>query len=46
VDWEHGDWHAEVLPDGRIVGEKAGIWKEPYHHGRALIEGLNLLGAA
>jgi mannobiose 2-epimerase len=46
VDWEHGDWHAEVLPDGRIVGEKAGIWKEPYHHGRALIEGLNLLGVA
>lgn len=46
VDWEHGDWHAEILPDGRIVGEKAGLWKEPYHHGRAMIEGLELLADA
>ena len=46
VDWQHGDWHAEILAGGRIAGGKAGIWKEPYHHGRAMIEGLNLLADA
>lgn len=43
VDWEHGDWHAEVLPTGRTRGSKAGPWKGPYHHGRAMLDGLAIL---
>lgn len=37
VDWEHGDWHTRVPEWGAPYGPKAGEWKSPYHHGRALI---------
>ena len=43
VDWRAGEWHAEIL-GGRAYGLKAGPWKGPYHTGRALIRGLDLLG--
>lgn len=44
IDWEHGDWHEHVSPDGTAKGIKAGPWKTPYHNGRAMIaclEGLD-----
>ena len=43
IDWENGDWHAHIAPDGRASGAKAGRWKTPYHNGRAVIECLRLL---
>ena len=43
VDWEHGDWHERIDPRGRPEGLKAWAWKEPYHHGRALLECLDAL---
>jgi mannose/cellobiose epimerase-like protein (N-acyl-D-glucosamine 2-epimerase family) len=45
IDWEHGDWHAEIGPDGKPSGDKAGIWKGPYHNGRAMIEAMAVLEA-
>jgi mannobiose 2-epimerase len=43
ADWVHGDWHERVDRHGRPSGPKAGFWKEPYHHARALIECLEAL---
>ncbi len=43
VDWEHGEWHAELTPDGTPRGDKADIWKAAYHNGRAMIECLEAL---
>jgi N-acyl-D-glucosamine 2-epimerase len=43
VDWERGDWHAQVAKDGKPSGDKAGEWKSPYHNGRAMIKCLELL---
>ena len=43
VDWELGDWHLFVSPEGAITGDKAGPWGGPYHHGRAMIVCLELL---
>jgi cellobiose epimerase len=43
IDWENGDWHANIGEDGRASGLKAGPWKSPYHNGRAMIECLLLL---
>jgi mannose/cellobiose epimerase-like protein (N-acyl-D-glucosamine 2-epimerase family) len=37
VDWRHGAWYERVHPNGRITGEKAGLWKTPYHNGRAMM---------
>jgi mannobiose 2-epimerase len=45
VDWEHGEWHATITPDGRAQGDKAHQWKAGYHNGRAMIECLGLLAA-
>ena len=42
VDWEYGDWYAEV-GRGKRSGDKAGFWKSPYHNGRAMIQCLELL---
>jgi mannobiose 2-epimerase len=47
VDWEYGEWHRRVLPDGTTDGIKAGPWKTPYHGGRAMIaclEGIDVDG--
>ena len=43
TDWVYGDWHTTIAPDGVITGAKASVWKEPYHHGRALIRCLHAL---
>ncbi len=43
VDWENGEWHATILPDGTVSGDKAQPWKAGYHNGRAMIECLRLL---
>lgn len=43
VDWEHGEWHARISPEGRAEGDKANIWKAGYHNGRAMIECLEIL---
>jgi mannobiose 2-epimerase len=43
IDWEHGDWHAEILSKGRPWGDKAGPWKSPYHNGRAILNSIKLL---
>jgi mannobiose 2-epimerase len=43
VDWQNGEWHANITPDGRIQGDKANPWKAGYHNGRAMIECLEIL---
>lgn len=43
VDWQHGDWHANVTESGETNGAKAGLWKSPYHNGRAVLELLEVL---
>ncbi|MBA3440686.1 MAG: AGE family epimerase/isomerase [Pyrinomonadaceae bacterium] len=43
VDWQHGEWHAVITPDGRTEGDKAHAWKAGYHQGRAMIECLEIL---
>ncbi len=43
VDWENGEWHANISPEGKPYGDKANIWKAGYHNGRAMIECLEIL---
>lgn len=43
VDWEHGEWHSTVTPDGTPRGDKANPWKAGYHNGRAMIECIKAL---
>ncbi len=43
VDWQYGEWHARVTPDGRAEGDKAHTWKAGYHQGRAMIECAEIL---
>jgi mannobiose 2-epimerase len=43
VDWVGGEWYERIDESGRPIGVKASSWKEPYHHGRALIECLEAL---
>jgi mannobiose 2-epimerase len=43
VDWENGEWHANITPDGQPQGDKANPWKAGYHNGRAMIECLEIL---
>jgi mannobiose 2-epimerase len=43
TDWQHGDWHAIVLPDGSHRGRKAEPWKAAYHNGRALLESIRII---
>ncbi len=43
VDWDHGEWHASITPEGRPQGNKASPWKAGYHNGRAMIECLEIL---
>ena len=45
TDWEHGEWHATITPEGKALGDKAQIWKAGYHNGRAMIECLEMLKA-
>lgn len=43
VDWNSGEWHGEVTPDGTARGDKANAWKAGYHNGRSMIECLQIL---
>ncbi len=43
VDWEHGEWHSTITPEGRPRGDKANPWKAGYHNGRAMIECIEVL---
>lgn len=43
VDWQRGDWFETIDPEGRASGVKSGLWKSPYHNGRAMLECLALL---
>lgn len=43
TDWKHGEWHANLTPEGEPRGDKANLWKSPYHNGRAMIECLEIL---
>ena len=43
VDWQYGEWHANVTTRGAAGGDKAGTWKAGYHNGRAMIECLEIL---
>jgi mannobiose 2-epimerase len=43
VDWENGEWHANITPEGKSQGDKANAWKACYHNGRAMIECLEIL---
>ncbi|GAB4110805.1 MAG: cellobiose 2-epimerase [Acidobacteriota bacterium] len=43
VDGERGEWFAAIRPDGTPDGVKAGLWKSPYHNGRAMLECLEQL---
>jgi mannobiose 2-epimerase len=47
LDRERGEWYWGVRPDYSLMpGEdKAGLWKCPYHNGRACLEMLRRLGA-
>jgi mannobiose 2-epimerase len=43
VDWQNGEWHANITPKGQRQGDKANPWKAGYHNGRAMIECLEIL---
>ncbi|MHC4117979.1 MAG: AGE family epimerase/isomerase, partial [Planctomycetota bacterium] len=43
VDWETGEWHGNVTPEGEQQGDKANAWKAGYHNGRSMIECLQIL---
>jgi len=43
VDWQVGEWHANITTDGTPQGSKASPWKAGYHNGRAMIECLEIL---
>lgn len=40
IDRQQGEWFWSILPDGPVNrhDDKAGIWKCPYHNGRACME--------
>jgi cellobiose epimerase len=43
TDWENGEWHANINPNGQPQGDKAQPWKAGYHNGRAMIESMQIL---
>jgi cellobiose epimerase len=43
TDWQAGEWHQFILPDGSHRGPKASAWKAGYHNGRALLESMRLI---
>lgn len=43
TDWDGGDWLAVVNARDQVEGGRAGLWKSPYHNGRAVLECLKLL---
>ncbi len=45
LDFEHGEWVWGIKSDGSVMDQedKAGMWKCPYHNGRAMIEMIRRL---
>ena len=43
IDWEHGDWYVAVPRSRQFGSDKAGVWKSPYHNGRAMMKSIELL---
>jgi mannobiose 2-epimerase len=43
IDWQGGEWHRHIEPDGRPSGAKFDRWKCPYHNGRAVLECIGLI---
>jgi mannobiose 2-epimerase len=43
VDWTFGEWYQTILPDGKVMADKANLWKAGYHNGRAMMECLAIL---
>lgn len=43
TDWQNGEWHEQIYPDGRVDAVKGHRWKAAYHNGRAMIECLKVL---
>ncbi len=43
TDWENGEWHSTITPEGKPIGQKANPWKGGYHNGRAMMECLLIL---
>ncbi|MEL7077092.1 MAG: AGE family epimerase/isomerase [Cyanobacteria bacterium J06582_2] len=43
IDWNNGDWFAEVDRKGNPLGDKAEQWKSAYHNGRAMLKCLEIL---
>jgi mannobiose 2-epimerase len=43
IDWRKGEWHQRITPRGKTIGNKAELWKTPYHNGRAMIRCLKIL---
>jgi mannobiose 2-epimerase len=43
VDWENGEWHANITTELKPQGDKAQPWKAGYHNGRAMIECLQII---
>jgi len=43
VDWDTGEWHGTITPEGQSRGDKASPWKAGYHNGRAMIECMEIL---
>ncbi|MFN3231283.1 MAG: AGE family epimerase/isomerase [Alphaproteobacteria bacterium] len=46
ADWQGGEWHSLIAPNGRIMGVKADRWKAAYHTGRSMMTCLELLKSA
>ncbi|MCW5772167.1 MAG: AGE family epimerase/isomerase, partial [Rhodospirillaceae bacterium] len=44
ADWQAGEWHAVILEHAVQPGDKGGPWKTAYHNGRAMLDGMVLLG--
>jgi mannobiose 2-epimerase len=46
IDKENGEWFWGVLEDGEVMKseDKVGMWKCPYHNGRACIEIIKRIG--
>lgn len=44
LDYEHGEWYYNILPDGHPDPSlpKAGFWKCPYHNTRMCLEALKI----
>jgi len=43
ADWDGGEWHNSISPEGIASGPKSSPWKAAYHNGRAMIECIERL---